>query len=149
MLEPRESDIPVLFLVLVVLPLVAYILLGKWSETTKKRDTINLLAHLAAEEALRAEEMVVADVIPPVSASKNEHHVCARCSVPARTRCSRCKIVRYCFGNCQIIHWRLNHKQKCQRLEPPKSSSFPLAVSVEELGHGSYFYENLNNQYLG
>ncbi|KAG5020847.1 hypothetical protein JHK85_017181 [Glycine max] len=95
MLEPRESDIPVLFLVLVVLPLVAYILLGKWSETTKKRDTINLLAHLAAEEALRAEEMVVADVIPPVSASKNEHHVCARCSVPARTRCSRCKIVRY------------------------------------------------------
>ena len=75
MLEPRESDIPVLFLVLVVLPLVAYILLGKWSETTKKRDTINLLAHLAAEEALRAEEMAVADVIPPVSASKNEHHM--------------------------------------------------------------------------
>ncbi|KAL5180341.1 Ubiquitin carboxyl-terminal hydrolase 15 [Glycine soja] len=95
MLEPRESDIPVLFLVLVVLPLVAYILLGKWSETTKKRDMINLLAHLAAEEALRVEEMVVADVIPPVSASKNEHHVCSRCSAPARTRCSRCKIVRY------------------------------------------------------
>ncbi|TKY49298.1 Ubiquitin carboxyl-terminal hydrolase 15 [Spatholobus suberectus] len=70
MLEPRESDIPVLFLVLVVLPLVAYILLGKWSETTKKRDRINLLAHLAAEEALRAEEMAVADVIPPVSSSK-------------------------------------------------------------------------------
>ncbi|KAG4947494.1 hypothetical protein JHK87_043501 [Glycine soja] len=149
MLEPRESDIPVLFLVLVVLPLVAYILLGKWSETTKKRDRINLLAHLAAEEALRAEEMAVADVIPPVSASKNEHHVCARCSAPARTRCSRCKIVRYCSGNCQIIHWRLNHKQECQQLEPPKSSSFPLAVSVEELGHGSYFYENLNSQYLG
>ncbi|XP_028191441.1 ubiquitin carboxyl-terminal hydrolase 15-like isoform X2 [Glycine soja] len=151
MLEPRESDIPVLFLVLVVLPLVAYILLGKWSETSKKRDRINLLAHLAAEEALRAEEMAVADVIPPVSASKNEHHVCARCSAPARTRCSRCKIVRYCSGNCQIIHWRLIHKQECQQLEPHKSSSFPLAVSVEEFGHGdgSYFYENLNNQFLG
>ena len=74
---------------------MAYILLGKWSETTKKRDMINLLAHLAAEEALRVEEMVVADVIPPVFASKNEHHVCSRCSAPARTRCSRCKIVRY------------------------------------------------------
>lgn len=54
-------------------------------------------------------------------------------------------------GNCQIIHWRLNHKQECQQLEPHKSSSFPLAVSVEEFGHGdgSYFYENLNNQFLG
>ncbi|BAT93233.1 hypothetical protein LR48_Vigan05g025000 [Vigna angularis] len=148
MLEPRESDIPVLFLVLVVLPLVAYILLGKWSETTKKRDRINLLAHLAAEEALRAEEMAVADVIPPVSASKNEHHECARCSAPARTRCSKCKSVRYCSGNCQIIHWRLVHKQECQQLEPHKSSSFPMAVSVEEFGHGSYLYENLNNQLL-
>ncbi|KAK7335029.1 hypothetical protein VNO80_26799 [Phaseolus coccineus] len=148
MLEPRESDIPVLFLVLVVLPLVAYILLGKWSETTKKRDRINLLAHLAAEEALRVEEMAVADVIPPESASKNEHHECARCSAPARTRCSKCKSVRYCSGNCQIIHWRLVHKQECQQLEPHKSSSFPMAVSIEEFGHGSYLYENLNNQLL-
>ncbi|XP_027927021.1 ubiquitin carboxyl-terminal hydrolase 15-like [Vigna unguiculata] len=148
MLEPRESDIPVLFLVLVVLPLVAYILLGKWSETTKKRDRINLLAHLAAEEALRAEEMAVADVIPPVSASKGEHHECARCAAPARTRCSKCKSVRYCSGNCQIIHWRLVHKQECQQLEPHKSSSFPMAVSAEEFGHGNYLYENLNNQLL-
>lgn len=98
MLEPRESDIPVLFLVLVVLPLVAYILLGKWSETSKKRNRITLLAQLAAEEALRVEEMAVADVIPQVcSSSKNElhHHECARCSAPARTRCSRCKSIRY------------------------------------------------------
>lgn len=51
-------------------------------------------------------------------------------------------------GNCQIIHWRLTHKQECQPLEPHKSSSFPLAVSLEEFGHGSYFYENLNNQFL-
>ncbi|XP_020233591.1 ubiquitin carboxyl-terminal hydrolase 15 [Cajanus cajan] len=149
MLEPRESDIPVLFLVLVVLPLVAYILLGKWSETSKKRDRINLLAHLAAEEALRAEEMAVAEVIPPVSSSKNEHHECARCSAPAKTRCSRCKSVRYCSGNCQIIHWRLIHKQECQQLETHKSSSFPLAVSLEEFSHGSCFYENLNNQFAG
>ncbi|KAL2331214.1 hypothetical protein Fmac_018795 [Flemingia macrophylla] len=149
MLEPRESDIPVLFLVLVVLPLVAYILLGKWSETTKKRDRINLLAHLAAEESLRAEEMAVADVIPPVLSSKNEHHECARCSAPAKTRCSRCKSARYCSGNCQIIHWRLIHKQECQQLETHKSSSFPLPVSVEEFSQGSCSYENLNNQFLG
>jgi ubiquitin carboxyl-terminal hydrolase 36/42 len=106
MLEPRESDIPVLFLVLVVLPLVAYILLGKWSETAKKRNRINLLAQLAAEEAFKAEaKMAVADVIPPQPqvfytpknySPKNEpHHECARCSAPAKTRCSRCKLVRY------------------------------------------------------
>jgi ubiquitin carboxyl-terminal hydrolase 36/42 len=65
MLEPRESDIPVLFLVLVVLPLVAYILLRKWSETAKKRNRITLLAHLAAEEAFKVE------------------NVCCRCNSPS------------------------------------------------------------------
>ncbi|GAU28443.1 hypothetical protein TSUD_54940 [Trifolium subterraneum] len=156
MLEPRESDIPVLFLVLVVLPLVVYILLGKWSETATKRNRITLLAQLAAEEAFKAEEkMCVADVIPPqsqvyFSPSKNElHHECARCSAPAKTRCSRCKFVRYCSGNCQIIHWRLIHKQECQPLETHNSSSFPMAISVEEFGHGNAFYENLNNPYFG
>lgn len=165
MLEPRESDIPVLFLVLVVLPLVAYILLGKWSETAKKRNRINLLAQLAAEEAFKAEaKMAVADVIPPQPqvfytpknyspknySPKNElHHECARCSAPAKTRCSRCKLVRYCSGNCQIIHWRLFHKQECLPLETHNSSSFPMAFPVEEFGHGSAFYENSNNPYFG
>ncbi|KAI4323121.1 hypothetical protein L6164_022751 [Bauhinia variegata] len=143
MLEPRQSDIPALILVLVVFPLVAYILLGKWSEASKKRDRITLLAQLAADEALRAEEMAVPDVIPPVSSSKSEIHVCARCSAPARTRCSKCKSVRYCSGNCQIIHWRQVHKHECQPLEPDKPSSFPLAVSFEEYSHDSgLFYEN-------
>ncbi|XP_057453733.1 ubiquitin C-terminal hydrolase 15 isoform X2 [Lotus japonicus] len=149
MLEPRESDIPVLFLVLVVLPLVAYILLGKWSETAKKRNRITLLAQLASEEALKAEDMAVADIIPQVSqvsSSKSELHECARCSAPARTRCSGCKSVRYCSGNCQIIHWRLIHKQECQQSEIHKSSSFPLGLSVENFGYGSGFYDNLNNQ---
>lgn len=102
MLEPRESDIPVLFLVLVVLPLVAYVLLGKWSETATKRNRITLLAQLAAEEAFKAEQkMAVADVIPPqpqvfyFPKNNESHHECARCSAPAKTRCSRCKFVRY------------------------------------------------------
>ncbi|GMI78336.1 hypothetical protein HRI_001502900 [Hibiscus trionum] len=60
MLEPREADIPALFLVLVVLPLVAYFLLGKWSEVSKKREKISLLTHLATVEALRAETMASA-----------------------------------------------------------------------------------------
>jgi hypothetical protein len=98
MLEPREADIPALFLVFVVLPLLAYVLLGKWSEASKKRERVSLLAQLASEEALRAEAMAVADVFPPVSSSKNGLHACARCSRPATTRCSRCKSVRYWYA---------------------------------------------------
>lgn len=97
MLEPREADIPALFLVLVVLPLVTYFLLGKWSEVSKKREKVSLLAHLAAEEALRAETMAAASVIPVVPVPKKGLHVCARCFGPATTRCSRCKAVRYWY----------------------------------------------------
>ncbi|KAG5254802.1 ubiquitin carboxyl-terminal hydrolase [Salix suchowensis] len=132
MLEPREADIPVLFLVLVVLPLVAYILLGKWSESAKKRERISLLAQLAAEEACRVEVMATTCVIPPVSSSRNGTQVCARCFSPATTRCSRCKSVRYCSGKCQIIHWRQVHKEECQLLETTGSCSSPSATSCDE-----------------
>ena len=137
MLEPRGADIPILFLVLVVLPVVAYILLGKWSETSEKRGKANLLAQMAAEEAFRAEtdvrgvrfetmatenralrtktrnapaasgslradfdaeqrpdSVAVATCGVPVN---TEGHVCARCLNPAKTRCSRCKSIRYWY----------------------------------------------------
>lgn len=97
MLEPRQADIPALFLVLVVLPLVAYILLGKWSEATKKRERISLLAQVVAEEALRAETMAAANAVPFMASSKSGFHACARCFAPATTRCSRCKSVRYWY----------------------------------------------------
>ncbi|KAJ9183072.1 hypothetical protein P3X46_006983 [Hevea brasiliensis] len=136
MFEPREADTPVLFLVLVVLPLVAYILLGKWSEATKKREKIDLLAQLATEEALKAEAMphatATAPAIPFVHPSKNGIHVCARCSSPATTRCSRCKSVRYCSGRCQIIHWRQVHKQECQQSETTSSCSSPNATVIKD-----------------
>ncbi|XP_048235147.1 ubiquitin carboxyl-terminal hydrolase 15 isoform X2 [Ricinus communis] len=133
MLEPREADMPVLFMVLVVLPLVVYILLGKWSEATRKRERISLLAELAAEEALRAQAIKPIPIsIPFVSTTKNGIHVCARCLSPAATRCSRCKSVRYCSGNCQIIHWRQVHKQECQQLETTSSCSSPKATSIQD-----------------
>lgn len=148
MLEPREADIPVLFLVLVVLPLVAYILLGKWSEVTKKRERISLLAQLAAEEALTTEAMAVPNVIPLLSSSKT---VCARCFAPATTRCSRCKSIRYCSGKCQIIHWRQAHKQDCQQLEATSSSSSsPKSVSVGDSLHGRVLLNDcMNSHFLG
>lgn len=115
MLKPRETDIPALFVVLIVLPIVTYILLGKWNEASKKTAKISMLAQRAAEEALRAEAMVSADVLPGISSLKSGIHVCAKCFSPATTRCARCKSVRYCSGKCQIIHWRQGHKQECQQ----------------------------------
>ncbi|XP_060669038.1 ubiquitin carboxyl-terminal hydrolase 15 isoform X2 [Ziziphus jujuba] len=150
MLEPWQANVPSLFLFLVVLPLVVYVLLGKWGEATNKRERVNLLAQLAAEEARRAEAMAVADVIPPVSPSKNVLHLCARCFNPATTRCARCKSVRYCSGKCQIIHWREVHKQECQQLETASSSSSPVGVSIDESIHKRFlFNESMASQCFG
>ncbi|GLU14689.1 hypothetical protein SLE2022_312440 [Rubroshorea leprosula] len=146
MLEPREADIPVLFLVLVVLPLVAYFLLGKWSEAAKKQERISLLAQLAAEEACRAEAMAAASVIPLVPSVKNGLHVCARCSGPATTRCSRCKAVRYCSGRCQIIHWRQIHKQECLQMETSGSSASPKFAPFED---SVLLGDSMNEQFFG
>lgn len=102
MLRASEADIAALLLVLVVLPLVTYILLGIWNETSKKKARICMLAQLAAEEALRVEAMASADVIPAGPSLKTVFHECARCFAPATTRCSRCKSVRYwyeCYYN--------------------------------------------------
>lgn len=140
MLQPRETDLPALFLVLVVLPLVAYILLGKWSESSKKKERINELAQIAAEEAFQVESssmatttiaaaaaaaVVIPVVVVPMSKSNNSVHKCAKCFAQAKTRCSRCKSVRYCSGKCQIIHWRQVHKQECQFLEYNSSCASP------------------------
>ncbi|XP_042478577.1 ubiquitin carboxyl-terminal hydrolase 15-like [Macadamia integrifolia] len=135
MLEPREADIPVLFLVLVVLPLVTYILLGKWNEVAKKKDRVSLLAQVAAEETLLAEAVPTASVIPVVVCTKSGFHECARCFGPAKTRCSRCKSVRYCSGKCQIIHWRMGHKEACQQLESTCLNISPKPFSDEESVH--------------
>lgn len=115
MLEPREADIPILFVVLVVLPIVTYILLGKWNETAEKKARISVLAQLASEDSHRVEPTVCPDDIPSLPSPKTVFYECARCSAPATTRCSRCKSVRYCSGKCQIIHWRQGHKLECQQ----------------------------------
>lgn len=97
MLKPRETDIPALFLFFVVFPLVAYYLLGRWSELSKKKETSSLLANCDAEESFRAESMTAATLIPLVPLTKVGIHECARCYAPSTTRCSRCKSVRYWY----------------------------------------------------
>ncbi|XP_059282920.1 ubiquitin carboxyl-terminal hydrolase 15 isoform X2 [Lycium ferocissimum] len=160
MLEPRETDIPVLFLVLVVLPLVSYILLGKWNEAAKKKERAGLLAQRAAEEAFKGETLPAVSTIPiPLVPLPNSAiHQCARCHSPATTRCSQCKSVRYCSGKCQILHWRQVHKLECLPLgnncnnsfsKPILTDEFPGQVSFDSYIEAQYSDNNLNQTWLG
>ncbi|PIN10681.1 Ubiquitin-specific protease [Handroanthus impetiginosus] len=131
MLQPRETDIPALFLVFVVLPLVSYFLLGKWSETAKRKERISLIADEAAEESLLVNDMAVGSVMPVVHLPNSGIRQCARCFVPATTRCSQCKSVWYCSGRCQIVHWRHAHKLECQQLGKDCRRSSPKPIANE------------------
>nr|GMC54367.1 ubiquitin carboxyl-terminal hydrolase 17-like [Ipomoea batatas] len=137
------------FLVLIG-PLLGFLVRRKWQHAVARREEIDRLLVLASEEAARAEfeaaaeygfeysgysfGSVVGDEVPaavpapaPVSATLTSVPVarqlpyeCAQCFSPASTRCSRCKAVRYCSGKCQIIHWRLGHKDECH---PPVNNN--------------------------
>lgn len=96
---PRETDIPALFLIFVVLPLVTYFILGKWSEASKRKESLSSIAGGASEEALQVEDMAVGTIMPVVNIPISGIHQCARCFAPAGTRCSQCKSVWYWYGN--------------------------------------------------
>lgn len=135
MLQPRQADLPALFLVLVVLPVVLYILLGKWSEASNKKERINLIVEEAFVDSFRPEAMAAASVIPPAAPTAiAAFRECARCRGPATTRCSRCKSVRYCSGRCQIIHWRQGHKEQCQPIDDIYSSFEPASIEEDDIG---------------
>ncbi|KAL1551185.1 ubiquitin-specific protease ubp15 [Salvia divinorum] len=139
MLAPRETDVPALFLVFVVLPLVTYFILGKWSESSKRKEGISLIAGGAAEEALQVDHMAVGGILPVVHMPNSGIHQCARCFNPAGTRCSQCKSVWYCSGRCQIVHWRDVHKLECQQMgKDCHRSSLKCGSEEGSRGRGSY-----------
>lgn len=46
---------------------------------------------------------------------------CANCTkvFPNKmSRCSRCKIVKYCSRDCQSLHWKEVHKHSCVKAQP-------------------------------
>lgn len=47
------------------------------------------------------------------------NHGCHNCS---HKQCTRCKQVSYCSRNCQIAHWRSEHKYICEKPEQKTSS---------------------------
>ncbi|XP_062218727.1 ubiquitin C-terminal hydrolase 15-like [Phragmites australis] len=159
MLQPREADVPALFIVFIVLPVLAYFLLGRWHDAVSKKARVSVLAQRAAGDAFRAETMACPDVISPgpslrtmpylrpAPSVRHEYHECATCHAPAKTRCSRCKSVRYCSGKCQIIHWRQGHKETCQpwHVSGVSSSGGPATEASEHMP----FLSSLNSPLPG
>ncbi|KAG6509941.1 ubiquitin carboxyl-terminal hydrolase 17-like [Zingiber officinale] len=120
-----------LLLVLLVGPVVAFLVHQKWRLAEARQAEVRRLALLAAQEAAVAEMEAMASYSATSAAGVYSTYVakepsalpeCAVCSVFAAARCSRCKIVRYCSGKCQIIHWRRGHKDECQ--PPPVSEKY-------------------------
>ncbi|VAI45910.1 unnamed protein product [Triticum turgidum subsp. durum] len=160
MLQPREADVPALFVVFIVLPVIAYFLLGRWHDSVSKKTRVGVLGQKAAEEAFKVETMACPDVILPgpslrpmpylrsVPSLRSEYHECATCRGPAKTRCSRCKSVRYCSGKCQIIHWRQGHKQTCQQWHVNGGSNSG-GLSPTESSEQMPFLTNLNSPLPG
>uniref|UniRef100_A0A0D9VE78 USP domain-containing protein n=1 Tax=Leersia perrieri TaxID=77586 RepID=A0A0D9VE78_9ORYZ len=155
MLQPRESDVPVVFVVFVVLPVIAYFLLGRWHDAVSKKARVSVLAQRAAEETFKVETMATPDVMLPglslrpmpylrsAPSARPEYHECATCHGPAKTRCSRCN-----SGKCQIIHWRQGHKQTCQQWNgfgASSSGGIPPTENTEQMP----FLSNLNSPLRG
>lgn len=98
---------------------LALIIRRKWRRAEIRRKEVVRLVRLAAAEAERAEKEAaeimyeVEKPIPAFAGGEIGSPNCAVCGSPTTTRCSRCKAVRYCSGNCQISHWRQGHKYEC------------------------------------
>ncbi|KAH9606008.1 hypothetical protein KSS87_009493 [Heliosperma pusillum] len=111
-----------LVFIFLVFPAFAFFCRHKWRLEVARREEINRLLVLAAEESARAElEAQHAYCIAPAPepeapAPVTSQRICAVCYNPTPNRCAQCKSVHYCSGKCQIIHWRQGHKEECQAL---------------------------------
>lgn len=114
---------------LVVIYLVFVLMVLKWkaSAATKKGESRKLLVSEAQETAalVEGEGAYMSDY--SVTVETPPQYECAVCFRTASKRCGRCKVLRYCSGKCQIIHWRQGHKEECQ---PPDICTSFLFVST-------------------
>ncbi|KAI4337608.1 hypothetical protein L6164_016002 [Bauhinia variegata] len=106
----------ILMVVCLVIPVIGFVIRRKLQHAVARKEEIKRLLILASEEAARA-ELEASYAYGSVFVPKTNQ--CAVCYCSTTRRCSQCKAVRYCSGDCQIIHWRQGHKDECC---PPRSN---------------------------
>ena len=87
---------------------------GKMGSNGEGAKSKNVL--VTADETLKTVTMAT---------GKSAERTCAFCGVVQLNmmRCSRCKQVHYCSGECQKSHWK-EHKRQCKKLKKPISTPF-------------------------
>jgi len=89
------------FFIFVVFPAIGFVVRRRWRLAVARREEINRLLVLAAEEAARAELEATIGYTATVPAPL--YRQCPVCLVPASNRCARCKSVYYWYVVCCSI----------------------------------------------
>ncbi|CAL0319303.1 unnamed protein product [Lupinus luteus] len=116
------SSLVLVVVVCVVVPaVIGFVIRLKWQFAVARKEEINRLLILAAEETARAEREASYSYLYSTAAVyiTSKINQCAVCYFPATARCAKCKSVRYCSFECQTVHWRQGHKLECR---PPISN---------------------------
>lgn len=110
----RDLGFPylVVFLVLVVQFVIGFFVRRRWRRSAARKEEMRRLhVMVAAEEEEAAKAEVEASSAsgyasssslisgPPLVSAPLQYHECAVCFSPTTTRCSRCKSIRYWYGN--------------------------------------------------
>ncbi|KAM7514506.1 hypothetical protein LguiA_004089 [Lonicera macranthoides] len=137
MLIGRDLGFSYLAVVIVLFcSVIGFVVRRKWLSAMARAEEVKRLLVLASEESARVEleatagysttnydtesqylkyQWATTGYSDSVSSSESQKlgFQCAVCFCPTTSRCARCKAVRYCSGECQIIHWRQGHKDDC------------------------------------
>ncbi|KAE8786849.1 Ubiquitin carboxyl-terminal hydrolase 19 [Hordeum vulgare] len=68
---------------------------------------------------------------------------CAQCGAAGTKKCSGCKRMRYCSGECQSKHWQSDHKFKCKQMKLLDSAD-KLPCGVEANSKKSSVYGRIS-----
>lgn len=66
------------------------------------------------EATFLMEQAVQAGVIDAVPTTPD---LCANCGKPAAHCCAQCNVMHYCARECQIAHWKQQHRKECKKLQ--------------------------------
>ncbi|KAJ7525990.1 hypothetical protein O6H91_17G077000 [Diphasiastrum complanatum] len=105
-----EAEILAVLLSIIITVLVSFGIVYRVKARAARQIEILKLQRMVAAESARAEAAAVEEYTSMLASD----YFCAVCQTPTKTRCSRCKAVRYCSATCQLQHWNQGHKLECK-----------------------------------